>query len=610
MIARAWTLRGAGAAAVLMAGAAALLSQNGPAPQSGPFPPMILADVPADDAILRAMRDEMDRSRQLRIAGAGDAPYFFSYSITDADNVTVSASLGAVYNISRTRFRAPAIEVRVGSYEFDQTGHIFSGIYSGSRYDQSWPLDNDYGALRQSFWLATDVAYKAALESMARKRASMNSAAATAEKLPDFSKAPPVVSIARIVPVKIDEQALAARAARLSAVFRAFPETLTSAVEIHSIQDTTYLLNSEGAAVRYPDNLSWVYGKAEGQAPDGMLVHDAVTFQSNDLGKLPSDAEIEKGLAAVAGNVRALTSAPPGEAFSGPVLFEPLAAAQLLAQLIGDNLRVPRRPLADPGRPVNYQPSELEGRIGARVLPEWMDAVDDATQTVWSGKPLVGAYDFDLEGVAPQPVSLIEKGMLRNFLTTRQPIRGFPGSNGHARLGGSFGARSAAVGNLFIRASETSPLAELKQKLIGMIGDRNKPYGMLVRKLDYPFSGSNAELQALAGATAQAGGGRLVSPPVLVYRVYSDGREELVRGLRFRGVSARSLRDILAASREPELFEWVNSGAPLAMLGGGGYLAGTSVVAPGLLFDELELEPPREPLPRRPIVSPPPRDAR
>ena len=98
---------------------------------------------------------------------------------------------------------------------------------------------------------------------------------------------------------------------------------------------------------------------------------------------------------------------------------------------------------------------------------------------------------------------------------------------------------------------------------------------------------------------------RPVSPPILIYRVYLDGREELVRGLRFKGLSTRSLRDILAASTETALFEYINNGAPLARAGTGGYIAATSVVAPGLLFDELEVDRLQEPLEKPPLVPPP-----
>jgi len=279
----------------------------------------------------------------------------------------------------------------------------------------------------------------------------------------------------------------------------------------------------------------------------------------------------------------------------------------LLAQLLGDNLRVPRRPLTNPGQSTNILPSELESRLNARVLPDFFDVVDDPTQRTLDGKPLVGFYEFDLEGVRPKPVSIVEKGLLKSVLTTRTPVPNFPTSNGHARLPGNYGARSAAIGNLFVKVSESTPLAALKQQLTTMVTQLNKPYGILIRKLDYPYSGSGGELQALAQANAQAGGAaRPLSPPLLVYRVYPDGREELVRGLRFRGVTARSLRDVMAASQETAVFEFVNTTTALALLGSGGYLAPTSVIAPGLLFEELEFDIPREQLPKPPTVPPPP----
>src|SRR5207237_5648597 len=105
---------------------------------------------------------------------------------------------------------------------------------------------------------------------------------------------------AKINPIKFDEKALAERAAKISSIFSAYPEVLTSALEWHVMQDTTYFMNSEGTAVKYPDNLGWIFGKAEAQAPDGMLVHDAASFQTMDLSKFPSDAELQKGFTAVA----------------------------------------------------------------------------------------------------------------------------------------------------------------------------------------------------------------------------------------------------------------------------------------------------------------------
>ena len=578
---------------------------------SAPALRLLAEDPYAQDVILRAMKDELERSRQLRVVGGGgdDTPYFISYTLDDGDAFEVYASLGAVTAVARNRFRLPNIEVRVGSYDFDNTGHIYSGIYTGSRYDtEPFPLDDNYRALRESLWLATDHAYKAAVESIARKRAALTNAAASAEKLADFSPAQPVQSFSKVTPTKFDENAWKARIIRHSAIFDAYPEVLASGVEFHFNQDASYYLNTEGTALRYRDDAAWIFARAEGQAPDGMVLRDALTTPALTLAQVPPEAELHDSLKAMARNIQTLLQAPMGESFVGPALFEPAAAAQLLAQLLGDNLRTPRKPISDPNRPLNLVGSEFEGRTGSRVLPEWLDVVDDPTQSSYQGKPLAGYYEFDFEGVKAQAVPVIQKGVLKTFLTTRQPARKSAGSNGHARFPAGFGTRAAAIGNLFVKPAESTPLVDLKTRLIQMCKERDKPYGLLIRKLDFPFLGTSAEIQTLQTASANSGGSvRPVSPPILMYRVYPDGREELVRGMRFRGLSTRSLRDILAASAETAVFDYINNGAPLARSGVGGYVALTSVISPGLLFDELEVDQLQNPLQKPALVPPPDR---
>jgi predicted Zn-dependent protease len=568
----------------------------------------LLAQSPANeqDVVLRAMTGELERSKALRVVDL-DKPYYIEYSLEDTDTFNAAATLGGLLASSRSRARVPQVQVRVGDYAFDNTNHVYSGYYQGARYDpEQWPLDNNYGVLRQCFWLATDRAYKAALEGIARKRASLKNAS-NADTLPDFGKVEPVRSIQNVRTVNYDESQWTNRVVQLSDIFLAYPELYTSTVTTQIYHGISYFANSEGTVERVADDVVELHARASAQAADGTPLHDSVTFASLELEGMPSGLDVRRGVTEVATNVQALLKAPVGEGYSGPVLFEGAAAAQLLAQLIGDNLNVPRRPVTDPGRPARFLASEFESKLNSRILPEWMDVVDDATQKEWRGRPLLGYYPFDMEGVAPKPVIAVEKGVLKSFLTTRQPVKNAPGSNGHARLQGSYGARSAAPGNLFIRASQAKPAAQLKAQFIDMIKQRDKPYGLLVRKLDYPSSASMRELQALFTGMAQSGGSsRPVSPPVLVYRVYPDGREELVRGLRFRGLNVRSLRDIVAASEENYAFDYINNAAPFAMIGAGGFLAPTTVVAPALLFEEVEFEHPQDEQSKPPLVPPPP----
>jgi len=262
--------------------------------------------------------------------------------------------------------------------------------------------------------------------------------------------------------------------------------------------------------------------------------------------------------------------------------------------------------VSEPGRNMPMPASEFDGRIGSRVLPDWMELVDDPTLTEYKKRPLAGHYHADLEGVFPAPLTLVEKGVLKALLTTRQPVKGMTASNGHARLYSGFGVKSARISNLFVRAAKVESDAQLKTRLLDMIKQQGKPYGMIVRKMDFPSAGAVEELRRIIARGGRSGGGRPVSTPVLAYKVFPDGREELVRGMNFRSLSTRAFRDIVAAGDQEHQFDFIENGAPLALMGAGNFIVGCSVVAPSVLFEELELEPGNEDRPKPPVVPPPP----
>ena len=557
------------------------------------------------DVILRAMRAELDRARDLKFANL-ESPYYVEANIDDVASFTASATLGGLLSANRGHFRSPRVEVRVGSYKFDNTNYIGSGYIYGSNYDvDRLPLEDNFELLRRYLWLAIDRAYKSAVESISRKRAALKNVS-IGEQPDDFAPAEPLRNIEPVSPASFDEEALKARVRSLSAIFAKYPDVRNSSVDFSGAHNIRYMATTEGTEIRVQEHVSVLTARASSQAPDGMMLRDVVVFHSGQPGVLASELEMARGITALAENVSALAKSPMGEGYNGPVVFERQAAAQILAQVIGKNLALTRKPVTEPGRPGVFPTSELEGRFGARILPEWMDIVDDPTQTEWRGHPLFGHYTVDMDGVAPQPLSLVEKGMLKNFLLTRLPMRNFPRSNGRARLPGGFGENAAGLSNLFVRASETVTPAELKKKMIEICKTRNKPYGILIRKMDYPSSAALDELRRLLAGSANSGGSaKPVSIPILAYRVYPDGREELVRGLRFRGFNARSFKDILAASDENYVFEFLDNGVPMAMMGAGSTIAQSCVIAPSLLIDDLEMERMEEEFPKIPIVPPP-----
>jgi hypothetical protein len=562
---------------------------------------VLSAQAPVADPVLKAMHDEIERSRSLSLSNL-EKPYFVEYSMDEAETFNVSATLGGLLYKRHDHFREPDVEVRVGDYKFDNTN--FAGRFGGgSQYDlERFPLDNAYAVVRRYFWLETDSAYKSAVEAISRKRAALKNLTQS-DQLNDFAHAEPAHAVRDFRHLSIDEKAWSDRVRALSEIFAQYPEVKSSGVDLESSEGGYYLVNSEGAEVKEPESVTVLRVRASAQAADGMTVRDAVTFHSLDVARMPGDAELRRGVVAVAENVTALAHSPKGEDYNGPVLFEGTAGPQVFAEVLGKNLTLTRRPVMEGGRGGGGGASEFEGRMGSRILPDSFNVVDDPAQTEWHGRPLFGHYEVDREGVPAKPLKLVEKGILKNFLLTRQPVRGFEGSNGRARLPGGYGANNATFSNLFISSDDTVPAGRLKQKLIELIQTRNKPYGIVVRRMDFPSTGTVAEVRGLM--SAGQGIAHPVSMPILVYKVYPDGHEELVRGMRFRGFNAKSLRDILATGDDSAAFEFMDSTAPLALVGASSFTTEVCVVAPSILIDDLELHPVEDELPKLPIVPPP-----
>lgn len=564
---------------------------------------VVSAQAPTADPVLQAMHDEIERSRTLMVSNL-ERPYFVEYLLDQADSFNVVATLGGVVSRRRDQYRNLTVHVRVGDYNFDNTDYVGSNFPFGTRYDlERFPLDNDYLVLRRYLWLATDSAYKSAVEAISRKRAALRNLSVN-DKVNDFAHAEPVHIVQPFGKLVIDERAWTDRVRSLSAIFDRYPELRTSNVELDAGDGGYYLENSEGTEIKVPDGLSYVRARVTAQASDGMTVRDTATFHVRVPADFPPEAEMSRAFQSLAESVVKLSHAPMGEDYSGPVLFEGVAGPQIIAEVLGKNLALPRRPVMEPGRAAGFTTSEFEGRIGARVLPDSFEIIDDPTLKEWHGHPLFGTYEVDRDGVTPKPVHVIEKGLLKGYFLTRQPVRGFEGSNGHARMPGSYGANAAGMSNLIVTSSTSMPVSELKSKMLQMIAARSKPYGIIVRKMDFPSSASVEEARRLLSGS-QSGGSRPLSLPLFVYRLYPDGHEELVRGVRFRGLNTRSFKDVIAAGDDATVFDFLDNQAPFDLIGGAGYVSNATVVAPSLLIDDLELHPLEDELPKLPVVPAP-----
>ena len=187
-----------------------------------------------DDVVMKAMRDELDRSmKQLQLENL-EKPYFIAYRVIDSESTSVSASFGALDSSNQGRSRRITVEVRVGSYQLDNT-NFFSFNLNMSNMVQAFngtaelPLDDDYNELRRQIWLVTDATYKKAVEDLSKKRAALENKVDT-DNVPDFSKETPTQTAITAAPIHVDRAQWETEARDLSALFRAMPDIYTSSV--------------------------------------------------------------------------------------------------------------------------------------------------------------------------------------------------------------------------------------------------------------------------------------------------------------------------------------------------------------------------------------------
>jgi predicted Zn-dependent protease len=523
-----------------------------------------------EDVVFQAMHDEMQRSLQkLRLENL-DKPYFISYRVIDNDSKEVAATLGSVLLSTENHTRSLTVVVRVGDYASDNSNFLSLNLGGGSDIVQMFagtvqlPLEDNYIEIRRQIWLATDGAYKKALEDMAGKRAALLNRTAT-DELADFSKVSPATMTDMSARVDLDLPSATRLVRDASAVFRGAPSIQTSQARIVADNRFERYLNSEGSTFTRLSPRVSLRISASAQAADGTPLSDFIMVFGNAEKDLPSEAVLLPQIHALQEGLIKLQTAPIEDRYNGPILFEGQAGAEVFARhfavllpaqppLISNNAQI-----MDALRP--QQPSSLLDKMGARVLPDFLDVVDDPTATRDKDGMLFGAYKVDQEGVPAKRTLIVHQGILQTVLSSRAPLRGVPDSTGNLREHG------VAPSNLFVIAAKSLTLDELRRQLIAAAQKRGNHYGIAVRRL----SGNSA---------------------TLAYRLYEDGHEELIRSANISGLSAASFKDIIAVSDQPVVFTEatpMRAASPFNVNPFGGAAPLESYIVPALLFDDLSI---------------------
>lgn len=576
-----------------------------------------------NDQTLRAMRDEMARSKtrlELKVPGSDQTvrPYFITYRLLDLEIKEVAAEFGSLLTSTHSRNRYMNVSARVGNYKLDSSNFVSDEGFRGFIGSQgAVGIDRDYDSLRQDLWIATDQAFKEAVETYSRKQAYLSTLARQSD-IDDFSKAEPIQLVEPLLTPDWTNRNWEQEARNSSAALRAFSDIYESRVTYYLVYATEYLMTSEGTEIRSNRTFAAVEAGMSTLANDGMPLNHFYTAYARKPADLPSVEDVRKGLNVAASELMALRAAPPAQDYTGPVLFEARAAAALLAQVLGPAMNGSRPPLMF--QPVMEQmlaglggKSDWAGRTGGRVLPASVSLVDDPTAKDFHGAPLLGGYAIDEDGVRAQKVSVVENGNLKELLMSRRPGPDSQHSNGHGRSGW-LDEPKPTMSNLFLTAAQTMPAAELKNKFLDACRAEKLSYCLVVREMDNPAI-SLLHQEDLSELLASFGGGAGTGDrlPLVVYRIYpQDGREEMIRGSRIVGLNVRALRNVAGIGGDDFVYNYIQSqvagfsGTALGAFGSAQSLLPASVVAPSLYFDELEVRGARGEPKRLPLLPQPP----
>lgn len=511
------------------------------------------------DPVFQALDAELARAKTLSLlespqASKPTSPYHLLAFVGETTTFSVNASFGALTGRGQDTSLMVNTHVRVGSPQLDNTNFLDSSGFPGRR---STPAELEPLVLRQALWLAFDFQFKEALETLARKKAFLESNAVR-DRLPDLSPAKLATVLEPRAELKVDREKLVSVVKNASKVFLDYPMVSDGWARANSVAWTQWMVSSDPARHRFAELRSEVMLGVSTQASDGMSLRLNHRFGGNGPEDLPTEAEVVAKAKQLAERLTELAKQPIAEEdYAGPVLFVGQAADMFFLQTVAEPLSEPREPLG------SRQEGRLVDRLGKRIAVKQLSVKDDPTLKRFTAggkdQALWGYYPVDDDGVAPQQVTLVDQGTLRGYYMNRAPTKLLTQSNGHAR-----GNRPAA-GSVFVSTSEPVSAAELEKKLVELLKEEDLEYGLVVEQTEeYPGRASGNE-------------GTPLSAPMLVWKVYPNGKRVPVRGLSFKPVSSRVLRELVAMGDEPHVLNLEVRRQR------------TSVVAPSVLVRFMEL---------------------
>lgn len=528
--------------------------------------------------MLTAMREELERSQKKLKLESYEHPYFISYQIKDNTFYTIEGKYGAIVSSDKSRVRRLFVDVRVGDYSFDNSMRGSSG--GGVPFDgaSTVPLDNDPDAIRTSLWQVTDYAYKEALAQYLNKKAS-NVLQVKGEDAGSFTKEKSRAFFGPEMSLDFDPAVWEKTVREVSSVYKDYQELLNAGLTISAQKETVYFINSEGTQYIRDEILYSIDAEVSARADDGKIIENYRNLYYVTEEEIPTVDELKGIIRGMVGETLTMREAEAIPPLSVPALLEPEAAGVVFHEAVGHRLEGERQIDEDEGQ-------TFKEKVGKKIIPDFLSIIDDPTKETFNGTHLMGYYPFDDQGVPGQRTVLVENGVLRNFLLSRTPVKGFQNSNGHGRA--SYGLPPMArMSNTIIESTKMYPKAELKAQLIEEVKRQNKPFGLIIRSMQGGETNTSSfNFQAFRGT------------PLVLYKVDPEtGEETPVRDIEIVGTPIVTVNKIIATGDDYAVFNGF-CGAE------SGYVP-VSTVAPSILVSEMEFQRESSRKEKPPLLPPP-----
>ena len=543
------------------------------------------AGVKKANIVLEAMENELAHSMKVLGEKGTPPPYFISYRITDNYNARITASYGFLRNSRENRSRLLDVDVRVGDHKLDNTHTIRGDRFAFYSRMFSIPvkisLDNDPDAIKSALWLVTDRKYKAAVESLIKVEANKKVSVEEEDQSDDFSKEKAQKCLEPQTNISPEIKTWEKKLKEYSTLFNKYPDIYNSTVSLRAEAENKYFANSEGTSLQH-GRTNWritIYARTK--AEDGMDLYKGRYFDARTLENLPGDKTCKDAVHQLAKDVIALRNAPSMEPFTGPAILSGRASGVFFHEIFGHRIEGHRQKDEEEGQ-------TFTKKINQPVLPDFISVYDDPTLKQYEKTDLNGHYLYDDEGVKSQRVTVVEKGILKNFLVSRSPIKGFAASNGHGRAQAGR-APVSRQGNLIVESSKIVPYEKLREMLIDECKKQGKSYGLMFADIAGGFTSTRRRGVQVFNVT-----------PITVYRIYVDGRpDELVRGVNLIGTPLTSFSKIIACGQKHEVFN--------GYCGAESGSVPVSGVSPPVLTAQIEVEKKYKASDKPPVLPPPKR---